>query len=138
AVMYFYSDLIKHHPHSIDLVSMLLGDPAPAWVEGRLEVPDDASGSKPGRPAPAYDPAGHRFVPPPGREIADPMVGYFRVGYQNGAEALFVPMPGGFEIEVLGTEGRASASEAADDYRIRRARNGGAEVTETVIRPRGD
>src|SRR5439155_23580746 len=44
AVMYFYSDLIKHHPHSIDLVSMLLGDPAPAWVEGRLEVPDATSG----------------------------------------------------------------------------------------------
>ena len=40
ATMYSYTDIIKHHPHTLDLVAMLLGDPAPRWVEGRLADPD--------------------------------------------------------------------------------------------------
>ena len=36
ATLYQLTDLIKHHPHTIDAVQMLLGDPAPVWVEGRL------------------------------------------------------------------------------------------------------
>ena len=35
-LMLTYTDLIKHHPHTLDLVSMLLGDPQPQWVSGRL------------------------------------------------------------------------------------------------------
>jgi hypothetical protein len=41
AAMYFFTDLITHHPHTLDTVSMLLGDPAPEWVEGRLVEPGD-------------------------------------------------------------------------------------------------
>ena len=41
AQMYSYTDIIKHHPHTLDLVAMLLGDPAPRWVEGRLVQPGD-------------------------------------------------------------------------------------------------
>ena len=37
---YFFTDLIKHHPHTIDVAAMLLGDPEPSWVEGRLVQPD--------------------------------------------------------------------------------------------------
>ena len=33
-LMLTYTDLIKHHPHTLDLVSMLLGDPAAAVGEG--------------------------------------------------------------------------------------------------------
>ena len=36
AVMLTHTDLIKHHPHTIDLVQMQLGDPEPIWVEGTL------------------------------------------------------------------------------------------------------
>ena len=36
ATMYQYTDLIKHHPHTLDVVQMLLGDSAPVWVEGHL------------------------------------------------------------------------------------------------------
>ena len=58
-VMYSRTDIIKHHPHTVDLVSMMLGDPTPVWVEGRLAEPGegDVPGSK---PYPEYDAAGHR------------------------------------------------------------------------------
>src|SRR5205085_1747350 len=102
ATMYFYTDLIKHHPHTLDLVAMLLGDPQPLWVEGKLIEPDDPADPSPRRPHPLYDAAQHRYLPSPGYEIADPMVGFFRVGYAGGAEGLFVPRRGGFEIDVLG------------------------------------
>lgn len=134
--MYAYTDLIKHHPHTLDTVAMLLGDPAPAWVEGRLVEPGDPLAPA-GRLLPAYDPAGRRFVPPPGREIADPMVGFFRVGYGNGAEACFMPLPG-FHVDVHGTEGRAYAWENGLDFRVRRAGKRGEEVQETAIHPTGE
>ena len=66
------------------------------------------------------DPDGHRFVPPPGREIGDPWVGFYRVGFAGGAEGHFVPMPGRFDIDVHGTEGRAYAWENGDEFRVRR------------------
>jgi predicted dehydrogenase len=136
AAMYAYTDLIKHHPHTLDLVSMLLGDPRPEWVEGRLVEPGDPL--DPGRPLPTFDPARRRFVPPPGKEIADPMVGFFRVGYQGGAEACFIPMAGRFDVDVHGTEGRAFAWDNGEDFRVRRANQSGSEVRETVIRPVGE
>lgn len=136
ALMYFYSDLIKHHPHALDLVSMLLGDPAPSWVEGRLVEPGDPLA--PNRPAPTYDKAGHRFVPPEGKEIADPMVGAYRVGYENGAEGVFLPIPGRFDVEVQGSEGRAIAWDNGEDIRVRRASRRTGGVEEHVIRPRGE
>ena len=135
AIMYTYTDIIKHHPHTLDLVSMLLGDPVPVWVEGRLVERDTSQ--PPSRSHPDYDPAGHRFVPPPGEEIADPMVGLFRVGYENGAEGIFVPMSGRFDIDVHGTEGRAYAWDNGDVLRVRRGGRG-SMVEEKIIKPTGE
>ncbi len=138
AVMSFYTDLIKHHPHTLDLVAMLLGDPQPLWVEGRLIEPGDPLHKAPARGLPTYDPAGHRFLPPPGSEIADPMVGTFHVGYAGGAEGHFLPVPGPFDIEVQGTEGRALAWDNGDTFLVRRVHRGGKEVRETTMRPQGE
>ena len=138
ATMYTYTDLIKHHPHTLDLVSMLLGDPQPMWVEGRLVEPGDSLDPGPKRPLPTFDAERHRFVPPPGKEIADPMVGFFRVGYRGGAEAYFVPLAGRFDVDIHGTEGRALGWDNGEDFRIRRVSKGGKEVQEMVIRPTGE
>jgi predicted dehydrogenase len=141
AVMCSYTDIIKHHPHTLDLVAMLLGDPMPSWVEGRLVGPDEALaqnavGKRP-RSYPAYDAAKHAFVPPPGEEIADPMVGFFRVGYADGAEGLFVPMQGRFEVEVYGTEGRAYAWDNGQVIRVRSGKRQDATCEQT-IKPAGE
>ena len=153
ATMYQYTDLIKHHPHTIDVVQMLLGDPAPVWVEGHLiekgeplDPGDTRKGPRDGKtlqkrlpmPIPEYDPDGHRFVPPPGQEIADPMVGFFRVGYAGGAEGIFVPREGGFEIDVNGSEGRAYAWANGEDIRVRRGGLQDSGVEETIIRATGE
>ena len=137
AVVHFYTDLIKHHPHVLDLAAMMLGDPVPVWVEGRLAEPDDPSeiGSK---RFPTYDPKGHRYLPPPGEELADPMVGFYRVGYENGAEACFVPHAGPLDIEVLGTEGRAWSWDDGADMRIRRGARRSVEISETIIHRSGE
>ena len=86
-VMYSRTDIIKHHPHTVDLVSMMLGDPTPVWVEGRLAEPGegDVPGSK---PYPEYDAAGHRYLPPAGEELADPIVGFFpgRLRQRDGGD----------------------------------------------------
>ena len=152
-MMYFYTDLIKHHPHTLDLASMMLGDPMPVWVEGRfvekgdpLDPGDTRVGPKTGpnlevrypMPTPDYDPEGHRFVPPPNQEIADPMVGFYRVGYESGAEALFIPLAGPFDMDVLGTEGRAYAWDNGEDIRVRRSPKGSTQVEETIIRKTGE
>lgn len=137
-IMYTYTDLIKHHPHTLDLVAMLLGDPTPEWVEGRLVEPGDPLDPAPAKVLPTYDPAAHRFVPPPGQEIADPMVGFFRVGYAGGVEGYFVPVAGRFEVEVQGSEGRAFAWDNGGDIRIRRASRRGEEVQETHLRAVGE
>ena len=138
ATLYFYTDLIKHHPHTLDLVAMLLGDPQPLWVEGRLIEPGDPFDPTPRRPHPLYDAAGHRYLPSPGYEIADPMVGFYRVGYAGGAEGLFVPRRGSFDIDVHGSEGRAIAWENGSDFRIRRTNAKTQTSEETIFRPSGE
>jgi hypothetical protein len=115
---------------------MLLGDPAPVWVEGRLVEPGDPLAPA-ARPLPAYDVAGHCFVPPAGKEIADPMVDFFRVGYAGGAEGIFVPT-GRFDIDVIGAEGRAFAWDNGDEFRVRRSGRPGTAAAERVIRREGD
>ena len=142
ALMYAYTDIIKHHPHTLDLVAMLLGDPTPRWVEGRLVQPDgflagEAAAQRP-RSYPPYDADKHAFVPPPGEEIADPMVDFFRVGYVGGAEGLFVPVPGLFDIEVYGTEGRAYAWDNGEVIRIRSGTRKEGAVHEKSIKPAGE
>ena len=148
ATMYTLTDIIKHHPHTLDTVSMLLGDPEPTWVEGTLVQKGDrldggASKERP-RAFPDYDAEGHRFVPPEGEEIADPIVGFYRVGYDSGAEGIFVPITGRWELDVHGTEGRAWGWEQQGVWRVRR---GGGKPTrgrrsspvgETEIHPEGD
>jgi predicted dehydrogenase len=135
ATMYFSSDLIKHHPHALDLVEMLFGDPAPAWVEGHLAEPGD--GIAPERPLPTYDPAGHRFAPPPGKEIGDPWVGFYRVHYASGAEGLFVPMAGRFDIDVHGTAGRAYAWDNGGEFCVRKTAAKTGRTEELRFQPVG-
>ncbi|MFM7198389.1 MAG: Gfo/Idh/MocA family protein [Chloroflexota bacterium] len=137
ATMWFFTDLIKHHPHTIDIVAMLLGDPAPSWVEGRLVAPDDARVAGRARPEPTYDPGTHRFVPPEGHEIADPHVDTFRVGYASGVEATFLPF-GRFELDVVGTEGRAMAWENGGHFGVRRLIPKRGTVSETTFTPQGE
>jgi predicted dehydrogenase len=120
AALYFLTDLITHHPHTLDTVSMLLGDPVPEWVEGRLLGPADAPAHGMRRPLPAYDAAGKRFLPPEGEVYASPYPGFFRVGYRGGVEASFVPR-GRFDVDVVGTEGRAAAWDNAQLFRTWRA-----------------
>ena len=131
AIMYARTDLIKHHPHTLDLVSMQLGDPMPMWVEGRLDAADGT------RSRPNYDPLKHAFVPPIGEEIADPMVEYFRVGYDSGAEAVFMPVSGLFDIDIHGTEGRAFAWNNGGVFCVRNRRTPGS-IEEKTIKPTGE
>ncbi len=148
AIMYTLTDIIKHHPHTLDTVSMLLGDPQPVWVEGTLVQKGDpldggASKERP-RAFPDYDAEGHRFVPPEGEEIADPIVGFYRVGYDSGAEGIFVPITGRWELDVHGTEGRAWGWEQQGVWRVRRGGGKpvrgrrGSPVEETEFHPEGD
>ncbi|MEE3194079.1 MAG: hypothetical protein VX289_06110, partial [Candidatus Poribacteria bacterium] len=139
AIMYAQTDLIKHHPHTLDLVSMLLGDPQPVWVEGRLTE------SRGTRSAPDYDVKQHAFLPPEGEEIADPMVDLFRVGYAHHndkqkvrIEGIFLPVAGRFDIDVHGTEGTAMAWDNGGIFCIRRGRSKTTEIEEKVIKPAGE
>ena len=135
AMMYCHTDIIKHHPHTIDLVGMMLGDPVPEWVEGRFAEPDE-SAAVPSKQFPEYAAADNRYLPVPGEELADPMVGFFRVGYQGGAEGHFIPRAGHFDIDVHGTEGRAYAWDNGEVFCVRRA--AGATVEETYLRCEGE
>jgi len=140
-MMYSFTDVIKHHPHTLDLVAMLLGDPAPTWVEGRLMAAGDprigdAAQQRP-RAYPSYNAEKHAYEPPEGEEIADPMVDFFRVGYANNAEGLFIPASGFFDVEVSGTEGRAYSWDNGELLCVRRGGRGG-EVDEKMIRPGGE
>jgi predicted dehydrogenase len=134
--IYTLTDLIKHHPHTLDLVSMLIGDPKPVWVEGTFLEPGSEE-QKGTRQYPTFDPQGNRFLPPEGQEIADPLVGLFRVRYGNGAEGVFFPA-GSYDVEVIGTEGKAHAWESGGIYRIRRARGKATTIEETIIQPTGE
>ena len=141
AQMYSYTDIIKHHPHTLDLVAMLLGDPAPQWVEGRFVQPGEllaTNAAERSRSYPAYDAEKHAFVPPPGEEIADPMVDFFRVGYAGDAEGHFLPVSGLFDIEVYGTKGRAYAWDNGETICIRRHDRKEGNIIEQTIRPQGD
>jgi predicted dehydrogenase len=140
--MQAYTDLIKHHPHTLDLVAMLVGDRNPEWVEGTLARPgsllaSDSAASRP-RSYPEYDAARHAFIPPEGEEIADPMVDFFRVGYAGGVEGHFLPMQGRFDVEVSGTEGWAYAWDNGETIRIRKGRKSDKAVLEVSIRPSGE
>ena len=153
AIMSQYTDLIKHHPHTVDAVAMLLGDPAPVWVEGHLVEkgdPLDPGDSRKGprfgpdlsqrlpMPIPDYDPDGHRFLPPPDQEIADPFAGFFRVGYESGAEGAFLPLDGRFELDIIGSAGRAYAWDNGEVLKIRRGGREDSVVEERTIRPKGE
>ena len=136
AFMFAFTDIIKHHPHTLDLVAMLLGDAPAQWVEGHLAADAKAAQERP-RAYPAYDPQRHAFIPPKGEEIADPMVDFFRVGYANGTEGHFIPMPGLFDVEVYGTEGRAYAWDNGETIRIRRNNKTNNSIDEQTIQPTG-
>jgi|GEM_PF-271013 predicted dehydrogenase len=151
-VSYQLTDLIKHHPHTLDTASMLIGDPKAVWLEGRLVEPDSNLDNSVGRlgprdgktnerigrlKSPTYDPDGHRFVPQEGQEIGDPMVDFFRVGYENGVQGMFIPSGGGWSIEVRGTEGHAYAWEHQGVYRIRKGAGKSPTVEEREITPTG-
>ena len=153
AVVFTFTDLIKHHPHTLDTVSMMLGDPKPVWVEGRLVEkgdPLDATKSRMGPrfgpglsqrlplPNPEYDPEGHRFVPPEGQEIADPLVDFYRVGYENGAEGVYIPARSGWNIEVHGTEGFAASWDNGGINFVRRGDMFGDVVDLQTFRPTGE
>ena len=152
AVCYQYTDLIKHHCHTLDTVSLLLGDAPAEWIGGRLVEKGDAlndmferMGPRDGAnyeqreplPIPDYDPKGHRFVPPPGQEIGDPMVGFYQVGYRGGAEGVYVPMTNRWSIDVQGTEGTAYGWEQQGVWRVRRG-VAGASLEERIIQPAGE
>ena len=49
-----------------------------------------------------------------------------------------MPRPGGFDIEVHGTEGRAFAWGNGADFRVRREGDDESGLRETVIRPEGE
>ena len=132
ALMYTYTDLIKHHPHTLDTVSMLLGDPAPVWVAGRLIDAGDPFDPEPRRPAPQFDAEHNQFLPSPGHEIADPYAGAFQVGYCGGLVGHFIPHRGFFDVEVRGTGGRAYALDNGNVIGLRRS--SGLYATETSER----
>lgn len=153
AVSYTLTDLIKHHPHTLDTVSLLLGDPVATWVQGSLVQKGSAldgqinrMGPRDGEtyertgplPNPDYDAKGHRFVPPPGQEIADPMVGFYRVGYDNGAEGVFVPVGGRWSIDVQGTDGSVHGWEQQGSFSVRSWSGRGGEIKERIITPEGE
>ena len=56
AVVFTFTDLIKHHPHTLDTVSMMLGDPKPVWVEGRLVEKGDPLDATKSRMGPRFGP----------------------------------------------------------------------------------
>ena len=132
AAMYFFTDLITHHPHTLDTVSMLLGDPMPEWVEGRLVEPENAAAHGMRRPLPTYDPKGKRYVPAEGEPYASPYPAFFRVGYQGGIEASFIPY-GRLDVDIIGTEGRASAWDNSQLFRTwKPGKSGRGAVVETT------
>jgi len=150
ALTFWCTDLMKHHSHSFDTVAMLLGDPTPVWVEGRLVEPgspldpgDTRMGPREGddmrrlpMPIPEYDPEGNRFIPPGEIRYAEPVLDFARVGYDDGTESVFIPRVGATEFEVHGDGGRVCAWDDGQDFRIRRKGKGGYE--EETIWPGGE
>ena len=157
-LMYNYTDLIKHHPHTLDTVSMLIGDPMPVWVSGRMIADGGPShlldtiptylDPNPRRPTPEFDAEHNRFLPSKGFEIGDPYVDSFQVGYEGGIVGYFIPHHDHWDVEVRGSEGRAYALDNGNAFGIRRSpkatRLGSAAsgvesyATERVIYTRGE
>jgi predicted dehydrogenase len=143
AILHFFTDLITHHPHTLDTVSMLIGDPVPEWVEGRLIEPGDPAARSARRPPPSYDPERRRFVPADGEVYASPYPGFYRVGYRGGIEASFVPY-GRLDTDVIGTEGRALAWDDSQLFRVWRPGRVGrgtaieTSASEQTFTPHGD
>ena len=130
-LMLTYTDLIKHHPHTLDLVSMLLGDPRPRWVSGRLIEAGDPFDPEPRRAPPEFDAAANRYLPSPGFEVADPYVGHFQVGYASGAVGYFIPHRGFLDVQVLGSEGRAYALDNGQSFEVRHSLGSNADGATT-------
>ena len=120
-LLYNYADLIKHHPHTLDTVSMLIGDPMPIWVSGRLIEVGDPFDPNPRRPPPEFDADNNRFLPSKGFEIADPYVNAFQVGYEGGVVGYFIPHRDHWDVEVRGSEGRAYALDNGNVFGVRRS-----------------
>ena len=138
-LMLNYTDLIKHHPHTLDLVSMLLGDPQPQWVSGRLIEAGDPFDPEPRRAHPEYDAENHRYLPSPGWEVADPYAGHFQVGYANGAVGYFIPHRGFLDVHVLGSEGRAYSLDNGLMFEIRRSLGSNPDdVSTRKLYPQGE
>ena len=150
AFCYWLTDLMKHHSHTIDTLAFLLGDPQPVWAEGRLVLHGDPldDGSRKGPregtdmhqrplPLPTLNAAENRFVPPDGMDFADPLLDFSRVGYDSGAEAVFIPLSRATEFEIHGTEGRAFAWDDGEDIRLRR-KAGGSDTEENRFVPSGE
>jgi predicted dehydrogenase len=138
AAFYALSDLSRHHSHAVDTVEMLLGDPAPQWVEGRFLGMDDPLMSGYKTPLPPFDALKGRYELPPGQEIGDPVPGFYRVGYEGRLEAVFLPLANRFDFDVYGTEGWVSAWDNGQEFRIRRSSRWKPEAQEVVVRPRGE
>ena len=151
AFCYWLTDLMKHHSHTIDTLSFLLGDPKPVWAEGKLVLRGDSLdqgdrlGPREGAdmrqrllPLPTFDPGENRFVPPDGEPFADPLLDFSRVGYDNGAEAVFIPLNRAAEFEIHGTDGRAYSWDDGEDIRLRRTVKGSGDTEETRLVPSGE
>ena len=151
AFCYWLTDLMKHHSHTIDTLSFLLGDPKPVWAEGKLVLRGDSLdrgdrlGPREGTdmrqrllPLPTFDPGENRFVPPDGEPFADPLLDFSRVGYDNGAEAVFIPLNRAAEFEIHGTDGRAYSWDDGEDIRLRRTVKGSGDTKETRLVPSGE
>lgn len=151
AFCYWLTDLMKHHSHTIDTLSFLLGDPKPVWAEGKLVLRGDSLdqadrlGPREGTdmrqrllPLPTFDPGENRFVPPDGEPFADPLLDFSRVGYDNGAEAVFIPLNRAAEFEIHGTDGRAYSWDDGEDIRLRRTVKGSGDTEETRLVPSGE
>ncbi len=150
AFCFWLTDLMKHHSHTIDTLSFLLGDPRPVWAEGRLVLHGDPldDGARMGPregtdmrqrilPLPTLDAAENRFTPPDGMDFADPLLDFSRVGYDGGAEAVFIPLNRATDFEIHGTEGRAFAWDDGEDIRLRR-KAGGSDTQEKRFVPSGE
>jgi predicted dehydrogenase len=137
ASMFFFTDLITHHPHTLDTVHMLIGDPVPEWVEGRMVEPGDPEAQGMHRPLPTYDASQQRYVPGEGEIYASPYPAFYRVGYQGGIEASFIPY-GRLDVDVIGTEGRASAWDNGQLFRTWRPAKGDNPARELTYKPEGE
>ena len=151
AFCYWLTDLMKHHSHTIDTLAYLLGDPKPVWAEGKLVLHGDPldDGSRKGPregtemhqrslPLPTLNVEENRFVPPEGMPFADPLLDFSRVGYDNGTEAVFIPLTRATDFEIHGTDGRALAWDDGEDIRLRRNTRRGSDTEEIRFVPSGE